>query len=426
MLVARIRIGERGSRFGSDISLVRRAVSPKFERGFDTRVIEVFGRVAHRPAQQSALGAQEPAFRSVHHRHGVLFGEERIRVGRIVGRRHILNARTHTDVDPVVTRLRKIGSPARILVGVHVHHDAGVRPQVLPRSTGRLRVERILTGIGREAQVLGIGVYQTVCSHIAHSLFGDAARFRLHTAHANGHPQFECIGEAHPQPRIALERADIEIAHQNAVSGRRERVERLHRRIQIVDHRHVDIALAVVRHREGAVLHLRIGNRTVGVGHAQHGRHAQDTGQLVNGTLAAGLGLDLEVIAVEIGECLLENIVVEFVRRIVGSDVLSLVGLHGRGVTAQFVGHKHIVHLRSIDLKMGDELHHRGKKNAHADVVAIQVVVRRAERFGIVIFEITGAGRGGEHGHTSRKTAEPTNYSVCFHLGQDFRIVTSQ
>ena len=35
-----------------------------------------------------------------------------------------------------------------------------------------------------------------------------------------------------------------------------------------------------------------------------------------------------------------------------------------------------------------------GKKNAHADVVAIQVVVRRAERFGIVIFEITGAGRG--------------------------------
>ena len=214
--------------------------------------------------------------------------------------------------------------------------------------------------------------------------------------------------------------------NQIAVTGRREREERLHRRIQIVDHRHVDIALAVVRHREGAVLHLRIGNRTVGVGHAQHGRHAQDTGQLVNGPLAAGLGLDLEVVAVEIGECLLENIVVEFVRRIVGSDVLSLVGLHGRGVTAQFVGHKHVVHLRSIDLKMGDELHHRGKKNAHADVVAIQVVVRRAERFGIVIFEITGAGRGGEHGHTSRKTAEPTNYSVCFHLGQDFRIVTSR
>ena len=418
-----VGVGESGRQRRGEVAFVGGRAAPLLEGGLHARVVEVLGRVAHRPAQQRSFGPQEPALGGVHDRHGVRLREERVGEGGVDRRQHVLDSRAHARIGLVVARLREVGAAPRVLVGVHIHRDVGVRAQVLPRFARRLRVVGVAARGERELQVLGVGVDQSVGVDGGHGLLGDAMRLGLHAAHADRHAQLERVGELDPQADVALVGADVEVAQQRTAAGRGEGVERLH---GLVDHRHIDVALAVVGHGEGSVLHLRVGDRTVGVGHAQHRGHADDPRQLVHGAFAARFRHDLEVVAVEVREGVLEQRVVEVVRRVVGRYVLALVGFHGRCIAAQLVAQQHVVVLRGVHLHVHHPFHHRREEDAHADIVALEVLVRRTVGFGVVLFEAAGAGHGRERRAHCGQPADPAEYPVCFHFGRGFRIVTSR
>ena len=255
--------------------LVRHAAA--LERQPDTLLVERLGVAAHRPAAQSALGAQEGHLRSVHphERRRSRDVVTRIPVNTLVVGNPNAVAQTHVTA-AAESRLVEIAGAAGVGVTVHERRDVGSDAVVA------------LTGLEtEEADVERIAVLTEAHVHGVACIVGDDAQLRsdgffgqlLRSAAVLGgeigvddthrQAELERIGQTAPTLQVtAVDTVGVGRNHACAVAR-----QYFDGGVQVGEHGLEDLLFGIQRHRIDARADLRVGNRTVGVGHAVHAGH---------------------------------------------------------------------------------------------------------------------------------------------------------
>ena len=236
-----------------------------------------------------------------------------------------------------------------------------------------------------------------------HGLFGLLLRiagFHVHDTH--GHTQFERIGEFDPLGVIAGVNQIVTLHGLQAGIALHEVGQLVDHVVQIVEKPFVELVLRIVGHGDRVSGDFGVGYRAVLVGHAVHGRNAQQLRPSELLALAAGQCAKLEPRGVDVGKDVVESRVEPRQRRVESRVVLLPAVVGGSHVAAEGVADQVLAELVLVLLDRNHVILHLHDEQARAVIVGFEVLVRRFVGVVVDVLEVTGSH--AERRRESQKT----------------------